>query len=266
MMSDAQTGQVVATAAQVYDEFFVPALFGEWAPRVCDAALVGEGQRVLDVGCGTGVAAREAAARVGPSGSVTGVDVNDGMLAVARQRDARIDWRLGRAEALPCRDDEFDAAISQFALMFMEDPDAALVEMARVTRPGGQIAVAVWCALAETPGYTAMFGLLRRLFGDTAAESLRVPYAMGDAERLAARFAAAGLSAEVTVGRGTARFPSIEAWVHTDVRGWTLADAIDDDQYALLLNAARDELRRFESDDGTVRFDHPALIATATAN
>lgn len=264
-MSDAQTGQVVATAAHVYDEFFVPALFGEWAPRLCDAALVGEHQRVVDVGCGTGVAAREAARRVGPAGAVTGVDLNEGMLAVARDRDDTIDWRLGRAEELPFGDGAFDAAISQFALMFVDDPDAAIAEMARVTRPGGRLAVAVWCDLAETPGYAAMFELLRRLFGDDAADSLRVPYSMGDADRFAARFEAAGLVPDVAAASGTARFPSIERWVHTDVRGWTLADAIDDEQYERLLAAARRELREFVADDGSVRFEHPALIASASA-
>jgi hypothetical protein len=64
-MNENQTGQVTQNAAETYEEFFVPALFEEWAERVVDAAQIEEGQHVLDVACGTGVLAREG---VGPKG------------------------------------------------------------------------------------------------------------------------------------------------------------------------------------------------------
>ena len=70
-MNDSPKGQVTRSAAEIYEEFFVPALFEEWPPRVLDAARTRQGQRVLDVACGTGVLAREAARRVCPDGSVT---------------------------------------------------------------------------------------------------------------------------------------------------------------------------------------------------
>jgi len=69
--------------AQAYESLHVPALFKQWCPRVLDAAGVGPGHDVLDVACGTGVLAREAAVRVGPEGFVAGVDPGRGMLAVA---------------------------------------------------------------------------------------------------------------------------------------------------------------------------------------
>ena len=73
-----------------------------------------------------------------------------------------------------------------------------------------------------------------------------------------------GLSdVKVATHMGTAQFPSIEAWVRTDVKGWTLADLIDDDQYALLLREASAALRPYAKADGTVAFDAPALIVTA---
>src|SRR5690349_11174821 len=124
-MTASETGQVTRTAADVYEAFFVPALFQEWAPRVADAAAIQPGQRVLDVACGTGVLARSVAERAGPSGAVTGVDVNAGMLAVAQRTAAAIDWRQGRAESLTFPDDSFDAVVSQFGLMFFEDRQAA---------------------------------------------------------------------------------------------------------------------------------------------
>jgi ubiquinone/menaquinone biosynthesis C-methylase UbiE len=136
-MSD--NGQVNASAAEIYEDFFIPALFEEWAPRVADAARIQRGQRVIDVGCGTGVLARLAARRVGRSGSVVGLDVNEGILAVARRKAAAIEWHHGPAEALPFDDGVESAVVSQFGLMFFQDRRAALQEMARVLRPGGHL-------------------------------------------------------------------------------------------------------------------------------
>ncbi len=263
-MADSRTGQVTQSAAEVYEEFFVPALFLEWAPRVADAAQLAPGQKVLDVACGTGVLAREAARRVGPGGAVTGLDRNDGMLLVARRKALEIDWQLGMAEALGFADGAMDAVVSQFGLMFFEDRRAALREMLRVVRPGGRIAVAVWAALDRAPGYAAMTALLQRLFGDRVADALRAPFALGDPAGLRSEFTKAGIpSVEIRTGDGTARFPSIESWVHTDVKGWTLADLIDDAQYGRLLRAAQEDLATYVQRDGTVAFGCAAHIVIA---
>lgn len=263
-MRDDLRGQVPRSAAEVYDEFFVPALFAEWAPRVADAAGVAPGNRVLDVACGTGVLAREAARRVGASGQVTGLDLNEGMLAVARTRAPGIDWRQGRAEAVDGADGSFDAVVSQFGLMFFDDRVAALREMRRVLRPGGRLAVAVWAGIEDVPGYAAMIALLDRLFGSRIASELRAPYCLGDVGELRTLFNAAGMpEAEIRTLPGSARFPSVEAWVRTDVKGWTLAELIDDDEYAILQREAPAALRRFVQADGAVVFAHPAHIVTA---
>jgi ubiquinone/menaquinone biosynthesis C-methylase UbiE len=256
-------GQVSQSAADVYETFFVPALFHEWAPRVADAAGLAPGQAVLDVACGTGVLAREAQRRVAPRGPVSGLDRNEGMIAVARRAAPGIAWRVGRAEAMPYADGTFDAVACQFGLMFFEDRVAALKEMRRVLRPGGRIAVAVWAALDNTPGYAAMTGLLQRLFGDRVAGELRAPFVLGEPGRLASLFAEAGIDADIRQVDGGARFPSLDDWVRTDVKGWTLAELIDDTQYRALQAAAKTELRRFVQADGSVAFRNPALIATA---
>jgi len=263
-MSSASTGQVTGSAAEIYEKFFVPALFAQWAPRVADAAGIAAGMRVLDVACGTGVLAHEAARRVGPGGAVTGIDRNDGMLAVAARAPGAVEWRNGIAEMLPFADSSFDAVVSQFGLMFFDDRVAALAEMWRVLRPGGVLAAAVWAALDETPGYAAMTHLLQELFGGAAADALRAPYCLGDRAALETLFVEAGIAgATVRTLDGTARFPSIEDWVHTDVKGWTLADLIDDAQYRALQDAAQHKLAGFTLADGSVRFRHPALIVTA---
>src|SRR5688500_16775452 len=134
-MDRTDRGQVNSSAAEIYESFFVPALFQEWAGRVADTAHIQLGQRVLDVACGTGVLARAAADRAGAGGSVTGLDINEGMLAVAAQKAPHIDWRQGQAEALPFEDGTFDAVVSQFGLMFFDDRAAAIREMRRVLRP-----------------------------------------------------------------------------------------------------------------------------------
>jgi SAM-dependent methyltransferase len=260
-MQTTDTGQLTGSAAEVYEEFFVPAVFGEWAPRFCDALAVGPGKRVLDVACGTGVVAREAAKR---GAGVVGLDRNAGMLAVARRLDGVVEWREGLAEALRFDDASFDAVGSQFGLMFFEDRVTALSEMWRVTKSGGRMGVLVWDALERTPGYRAMVGLLQRLFGDEIANGLRAPFVLGDPGEVQALLDTAGVyGTKVETIVGEARFPSIEAWVRTDVKGWTLADAIDDVQYAQLQREAQKELAGFVARDGSVRFDSPAHIVTA---
>jgi ubiquinone/menaquinone biosynthesis C-methylase UbiE len=263
-MDAPQKGQVTRSAADVYDEFFVPALFAPWPASVAAAAGIAPGQDVLDVACGTGVLAREAALRVQPGGTVTGLDRNEGMLAVARRKAPEIEWRQGLAEALPFADDRFDAVVSQFGLMFFDDRALALAEMWRVLKPGGRVAVAVWDALERTPGYAAMTAVLQRLFGERVADALRAPYALGDPEALTALATEAGIPATITTCEGTAHFPSIEAWVHTDVKGWTLADMIDDGQYRQLQQEAPKALQRFVQPDGAVVFEAPAHILRAT--
>jgi len=263
-MDETLTGQVTRSAAEIYEEFFLPALFQEWAPRIAAAAHLASGQRVLDVACGTGVLAREAARWVAPGGMAVGLDRNEGMLAVARRHGPDVTWKLGVAEALPFADASFDAVVSQFGLMFFEDRVKALGEMWRVLKPGGRMAVAVWDALETSPGYAAVVVLLDRLFGARIANELRAPFVLGDAKILRTLFNDAGMpDVEIQVQSGTARFPSIESWVQTDVKGWTLADLIDERQYELLQREAAIALRRFVKTDGSVAFDSPAQVVTA---
>lgn len=260
-MENAEKGQLNKSAAEVYEEFFIPALFQEWTQKMSDAAQIQTGENVLDVACGTGVLARFAQERVGEKGSVTGVDINDGMLAVAEKKAPNIEWRKASAENLPFEDNSFEKVVSQFGLMFFEDRIKALKEMRRVLKPDGILAVAVWDSLENSPGYAKMTEILKNLFGDQTAATLEAPFVLGDKNILSELFAEAGMEeAKIKTETGTARFPSIASWVHTDIKGWTLADSINDEQYQLLLDEAQKTLKPFSDDTGKVTFDAPAHI------
>jgi SAM-dependent methyltransferase len=182
-------------AAGAYEALFVPALFGQWAPKVADAAQIRPGQRVLDVACGTGILARELSSRTGASGRVAGIDPDAGMIAVARELAPAIEWREGNAESLPFPDQSFDAVVSQFGLMFFTDRRQALHEMWRVLAPGGRLAVAVWDSLENIPAYATEVALLEQVAGRRAADALRAPFVLGNRMDLARVFSAAGMVA-----------------------------------------------------------------------
>lgn len=251
--------------AEIYEERFVPALFRQWGPIMCDLVRAGPGERILDVACGTGVLACAALDRVGDRGKVVGLDPNADMLSVARRKSARIEWREGRAEAMTFAENSFDAVASQFGLMFFDDRPAAFREMMRVLRRGGRLAVAVCDALDHSPGYSAFADLLQRLFGEQVAEAFRAPFVLGDPGRLRAICGEAGIDgAELTRRNGVVRFPSIAALVSTErACVWTLGGLLDDDQFARLSKEVEPVLKPFASANGEIAFDMPALIVTA---
>ena len=264
-MTEGLNQRKIQSAPEVYEAFFVPAIFQAWTRRVADAAMVSSGQNALDVGCGTGVLTREVAQRVGDSGSVVGLDINAGMLDVAKRKVPTIKWRQGQAENLPFESNSFDAVVCQFGLMFFEDQQAAIAEMLRVLKPGGHMAIAVWDCLENTPGYAAVSELLETLFGGETAEAIRAPFGLGDKQVLRSRFTEAGVGhVQIETHEGSACFPSIQSWMHTEIKGWVLADQLDDAQYQQLLQAAETELQTFITPDGTVALRSPAHIATAT--
>jgi len=89
------------------------------------------------------------------------------------------------------------------------------------------------------------------------------PFSLGDTQKLTSLFAHAGMkNVSVQTVPGKARFASLEAWIYTDIKGWTLADVIDDQGYERLLRHAPKRPSRFLLPDGSVEFDAPAHIVT----
>lgn len=263
-MTDNAAGQLTSNAADYYEKYFVPALFKDRTLPLIELAQIRAGEQVLDVGCGTGILAREVWLHMDGVGAVSGLDRNEGMITTARRVAPDIDWHVGQAEALPFPDNKFDHVISQFALMFFEDRLGGLVEMWRVTKPGGRLTVAVWDKLENTPGYAAMTDIDARLFGKEVANELLMPYSMGDENALLNLFDEAGISgACLTTQEGNAHFASIKDWVDLDVNGWTLGEMIGAEGHERLLQVAEEELKQFVQDDGTVAFASPSHLVTA---
>lgn len=150
-----------ATNADAYEQ-----LMGRRSGRLADQLIafagIEPGDRVLDVGCGTGSLTLALAARAEPA-AITGIDIAPAYIAYASERacDPRLSFVTGDAVAMAFPAGSFDRCYSLLALNFMSDPMQALRRMCGATRPGGTVAVAVW----DFPG-----GLVyQRVFWDTAA-------------------------------------------------------------------------------------------------
>lgn len=148
-MTDVTYRHFTDSSAENYERDFLPAIAIPVSAELLRAAELQPGDRVLDVGCGTGLIARRAAETVGERGSVAAIDVSPDMIAVATSlpvpTGAPIEWHQGDATTLPFPDESFDVVLCQMTLMFIEDRQTALGEMHRVLARGGRV-------LMNTPG------------------------------------------------------------------------------------------------------------------
>jgi ubiquinone/menaquinone biosynthesis C-methylase UbiE len=264
MASSVETFQIPLEAAEVYESKFVPRIFGKWAPHLVDAADVAPGQAVLDVACGTGVVAREAAARMGGRGRVVGLDLNENMLVVARRLHPEIEWRQGDAGQLPFPDGSFDAVLCQAALMFMPAPGQAIREMARVADAEGTVAIQVWGRAESQPAYVLFSEVAARHLGPEATSLLGTYWSLGDLDKLAVFFKEAGLEITDTRTRvETATFGSIDELVTTEIEGSPLAGTVSDEDYRGILEDSREALGSFETGNGEAEIPLQGHVITA---
>lgn len=260
-MSDQEVVELSDNAAQMYEREFVPALFAQWPPHLIEAAHIDQSDRVLDVGCGTGIFARMAAEHTGQSGRITGLDLNESMLAVARSIDPEIEWRAGDATRLPFSDHAYDVVASQFVLMFVPDRVVALKEMWRVLAPGGRLVVAVW---TESDAYSVLTEIAMNQGAEVLAASVTVPFSMGDKRMLHSLFDEAGIpDTSLQTLDGHARFPSIDDFVRTEIKAWVTAETTSEAPLQALLIEARNRLAAYCVDDGSVELPLNAHIVSA---
>jgi len=222
-----------------YERFFVPAIGAPLATDLIRLAGLRDGERVLDVACGTGVVARLASVQVGAAGKVVGVDINPGMLAVARSATPpgmSIEWHEAAAESMPLPDASFDVVLCQMGLQFMPDKHAALREMSRLLAPGGRLILNV---PGPTPRpFTIMGDALARHLGRDAAGFVLAVFSLHDTAEIERLVRGAGFR-DVTVQADTTtlRLPApkdfLWQYVHSTPLAGTVAQ-MDDERRAAL--------------------------------
>lgn len=227
--------------AENYQRFFVPSIGAPVADDLIGIAELQAGQRVLDVACGTGVVTRLAAERVGATGTVAGLDVNPGMLAVARTQGSHsdvIDWYEANAESMPFPDGVFDVALCQMSLQFIPNKLAVLREMRRVLDAGGR-------AIISLPGPTPpLFGImadaLARHVCPKAASFCELVFSLHDADELTELLRSAGFrDIDVQAKPKTLRVPAPADFLWQYIYSTPLAEAL-----AQAAEAKRDAVER----------------------
>lgn len=229
------------TGPENYQRYFVPAIGAPLAAELVNAAALQPGERVLDVACGTGVVTRLAAETVGPQGSVAGLDVNPGMLAVARAvtpSELAIDWYETSAEAMPLPDDAYDVVLCSMGLQFVPNKNAALAELRRVLQPGGRAVLglpgptpALMAALAES---------LAKHIAPTCAGFVHAVFSLHDAGALRRLLSDAGFSdVEIETSRRVLRLPAPESFLWQYIHSTPLAGPV-----AAASDAQREALSR----------------------
>jgi SAM-dependent methyltransferase len=155
---DGDEGAYWAANADRYERGGTP-----YRAPLLEAAALAPGERVLDIGCGAGRLSLDSARAVGPGGQVVGLDLSAAMLSVARERARNdgldnVDFVQADAQVYDVDGDgaSFDAAVSQFGVMFFADPVAAFANIGRAVRPGGRLLVMVWQDLAHNDWASTM--------------------------------------------------------------------------------------------------------------
>jgi ubiquinone/menaquinone biosynthesis C-methylase UbiE len=222
--------QLEGNAAELYQRYLVPAITTKWAEDLVDRAQLRAGDAVLDIACGTGIVARLAAKRV-VQGKVTGLDLNAGMLAVARgvpNEGTPITWIEGSALALPFPPAGFDVVLCQLGLQFFPDRTRALREMHRVLGKSGSIALSVYSRIEHTPGAHTFVLALDRVLGSQSSIK-RAEHAFQTPDELQPLLADAGFS-QIDVQTVTKQitFPSVLDYVRFQLIATPMASLLKD--------------------------------------
>lgn len=213
------------TIADVFERLLVPAIFDRYARDLIERARpIGPSDRVLDLGCGTGIVARLLRERLGGAARISGLDVSPPMIAKARAIAPEIDWHEGNATALPFGDATIDLVLAQQVLQFIPDRALALREIRRVLVPGGRLIASTWRPRTEQPLYDALGRAAEGHFGASNDKRWSL-----DGEPLREALIAAGFGA-VTIERASlddhyAEFPVRMSTMAMNFDPTTLTDA-----------------------------------------
>jgi ubiquinone/menaquinone biosynthesis C-methylase UbiE len=247
---------VAQSLGENYDRYLVPTIFGPWAVDLVALAAPQPDERILDVACGTGAVAREAVRALGAEGRVTGLDLNAGMLNIARAHDLQgiVQWREGSVQAMPFPDEVFTLVLCQQGMQYFPDRAAALREMYRVLASDGRLVLNIWRAIERTPGFLVLSQALGRHISPEAG--VLPPFALGDAVGLAAEVATAGFHDVTTqIASRRLRYGSPEEFVRTYIISTPLVNLltqVEEERYAALLAEVSTALQPYIDDTGLV--------------
>src|SRR5512143_2428277 len=221
--------QLQGNAAERFERWVVPFVSWPMVLPLLDLAGLRAGERVLDLATGTGLLARMAARRVTPGGAVTGLDLNDEMLKVARELPLppglKIEWRHGSALALPFDDGAFDVVVCQQGFQFFPDRMEALHQMRRVLRATGHVALSV--VTGPSPYFMAVRDAVARHVSAEVARSTAAGFSLGDAEEFGDLLKGAGFH-NVLVRHVplTLRLPAPDEFVLQHLSAMPLAESV----------------------------------------
>lgn len=256
---------------ETYDAELVPRIFRPWAKRLVAAADLMAGERVLDVACGSGIVARLAAAEVGPGGTVVGVDINPGMLEVARRQaqgsGGGIEFIEGNAEALPLPDSSVDAVFCQQGLQFVEDRPAAVRELGRVLTPRGRAVCVIWRGMEHHQAMQDLNPVLARHLSPDALEGSDAPFWLGDVDEVRKLFTDAAFgNIHLRNHVSEVRFPSarsmLDGLMGAHVPAATAIVELSEEAREAMYRDLEEAFRTYADDDG-VMFTMTGLLVHA---
>jgi ubiquinone/menaquinone biosynthesis C-methylase UbiE len=184
--------QLSGDAPSLYARF-AGKIIGTFTDELIQAGAPQDGDRVLDVACGTGLVATRVRLASQKLCTVAGIDINEGMLRVARN-NSEVEWHQGSATAMPFSDGSFDLVLCQQGLQYVPDRPAAVREMARVLVPGGRLAVSVWGAYERQPFHVALIEEIGQYMGADAKAAFDLAFSLNTAVELRQLAAEAGLT------------------------------------------------------------------------
>lgn len=272
-MSDHEHWQLDGSSPELYERYLVPAITSLWATDLINRAEPEQGQSILDVACGTGVVARLAAERIG-TGRIVGLDLNDGMLAVARSvptKGAPIEWREGSALSLPFDNGSFDLVLCQLGLQFFPDRPLAVREMKRVLVPSGRVVLSVYSAIERTPAAHAFVRALDKRLGPDASKIKRAEHIFPVADEVGDLMAKEGFQ-QISVHTVTKRikFPSVLDYVRFQLVATPMASLLGErnatERENVIRSIASDTASFIDHEmlhDGRLSFPQEAHVALA---